>query len=308
LFRSPSARGDRASHPGGLPPTRPPFRPLSRRRDWFALAAVRCGFQNHSQFTRRWRHGSARDSSGFGPSLYQGPGALCGGSRVNPDRIYLGMALAVFIAFLPVDARAQAAGAQAADSLPAFKSDSAAADPFQKVEAGPSLWSSAPSTPPATPRDSLAAGDSAIMKLRVRYPAVAVYLGVDFMDLDAKEYFNTALNARASDQGLRILQPYEAVHLAFPLGIQALLPVSGYLDVVIKTHSYWYQQKAILGDSASRHAGDATFAAQANLGGLGMRFYVPPPLLSVTGGLGLFAQGVVYWNLGRSELYSNRGS
>jgi len=217
------------------------------------------------------------------------------------------MSLAVLLVFFPVDARAQAVGAQAADSLPAFKSDSAAADPFQKVEAGPSLWSSAPSGPP-TSRDSLAAGDSAVRKLRMRYPAVAVYLGVDFMDLDAKEYFNTALNARASGEGLRILQPYEAVHLAFPLGIQALLPVSGYLDVVIKTHSYWYQQKAILGDTASRHAGDATFSAQANLGGLGLRFYVPPPLLSVTGGLGLFAQGVAYWNLGRSELYSDRGS
>lgn len=229
-------------------------------------------------------------------------------SRTHSHPVGLGLPgagplLVIIASLLPLGARGQAA-----DSLPAFKTDSAAVDPFRQVEAGPSPWSQSPAVAPATLADSLAAGDSTVRKLRTRLPALAGYLGVDFMDLDAKEVFNNSLNARASGQGLRVLQPYEAVHLAFPVGIQALLPVSGYLDLVAKTHSYWYEQKAILGDSASRHAGDARYAAQANLGGLGLRFYVPPTLLSVTGGLGIFAQGVAYWNLGRSELYSDHGA
>ena len=45
-------------------------------------------------------------------------------------------------------AAAVSAGAQSADSLPAFRTDSAAQDPFRKVEAGQSPWS----TPkPASP-------------------------------------------------------------------------------------------------------------------------------------------------------------
>jgi hypothetical protein len=47
---------------------------------------------------------------------------------------------------------------------------------------------------------------------------------------------------------------------------------------------------------------------QSTLGGAGLRFYVPPSLLSVTGSLGLYAQFVWLWDLGRSELYTKYGS
>ncbi|HKP97653.1 MAG TPA: hypothetical protein VJ385_18060 [Fibrobacteria bacterium] len=201
----------------------------------------------------------------------------------------------------------------AADSLPAFKPDSAAEDPFRKVEAGPSPWSAAPAAAaaPKTRADSLARTDTVTAKLRKRHPAVSACLGVDFFDLDAKEVFKSALEGleteRANDS-LKVLQDYDPVHLAFPIGLQAILPLGAYVDLVVKTHSYWYKQTAILGDKNSRHVGDEWFAVQANLGGAGLRYYVPPALLSVTGGLGLFAQGVLYWNLGRTELYTPYGS
>ncbi|MDQ3002868.1 MAG: hypothetical protein M3Y08_16600, partial [Fibrobacterota bacterium] len=198
---------------------------------------------------------------------------------------------------------------QSADSLPVFKPDSAVADPFRKVEAGPSPWSANPTASvPKTKSDSLARTDTVTDKLRRRHPAVSAYLGVDFIDFDAKSIFKASLETRRLRDSLGLLQDYESVHLAFPVGIQAVMPVSGYLDLVAKTHSYWYKQTAILGDRNKRHAGDEWFAVQANLGGLGLRYYVPPSLLSVTGSLGLFVQGLLYWNLGNSQIYTPYGS
>ena len=197
---------------------------------------------------------------------------------------------------------------QTADTLPAFKPDSAVQDPFRKVEAGPSPWSADPTASPQAKRDSGAAPDTVTDRLRKRLPAVSVYLGVDFMDFDAKQAFQASLDFRETRDSLIILQEYEPVHLAFPIGIQAAIPISGYLDVVAKTHSYWYKQTAVLGDKASNHVGDEWYAVQANLAGLGLRFYIPPAFLSVTGGLGLYTQAVLYWNAGNSEIYSNHGS
>lgn len=199
------------------------------------------------------------------------------------------------------------AWAQPADSLPAFKPDSANLDPIRRIEAGSAPWSAEPADSAKTGKDGLGS-DSAAAGLRKRYPSVSVHVGIDFMDLDSKERFNAAVAARVGREKLKVLQPYESVHLAFPVGAQFLWPIAGYVDLVAKTHSYWYKQTAVLGDSSSNHAGDEWYALQANLGGCGLRLYAPPSLLSVSGGLGLFAQGVVYWNLGNSELYSNHGS
>jgi hypothetical protein len=197
---------------------------------------------------------------------------------------------------------------QSADSLPAFKPDSAVQDPFRKVEAGPSPWSANPTASPQDKRDSGAAPDTVTDRLRKRLPAVSVYLGVDFMDFDAKNAFQASLDFRRSQDSLTLLQEYEPVHLAFPIGIQAAIPISGYLDVVAKTHFYWYKQTAVLGDQASNHVGDEFYAVQANLAGLGLRFYIPPAFLSVTGGLGLYTQALLYWNAGNTGIYSNHGS
>lgn len=202
---------------------------------------------------------------------------------------------------------------QTADTLPAFKPDSAVQDPFRKVEAGPSPWSANPTASPESKSDSArdgaaAAADSVTDRLRKRLPAVSIYLGVDFMDFDAKDAFQASLDFRRAQDSLIVLQEYEPVHLSFPIGIQASIPIGGYLDVVAKTHAYWYKQTAVLGDKSSNHVGDEWYAVQANLAGLGLRFYIPPTFLSVTGGLGLYTQALLYWNLGNSEIYSNHGS
>jgi hypothetical protein len=194
-----------------------------------------------------------------------------------------------------------------ADSLPAFKSDTSDLDPFRKAESAGSPFAAKPGTLGA---DSGAGRiDSVTRMLRLRTPGISLYLGVDFFDFSAKEKFVINLQNRAKRDSLDIPQNFEPVHLAFPIGLQAVFPISDYLDLVAKTHSYWYKQTAILGTRATKiHAGDEWYAVQGNLAGFGMRYSLPPALLSVTGQLGLYIQGIWYWNLGNTQIYSPYGN
>jgi hypothetical protein len=198
------------------------------------------------------------------------------------------------------------------DTLPAFIPDTALQDTFQKIDAGPTplTYGTQPPSGPLSKADSLARKDTVTEKLRKRHPALSLYGGVDFIDLDAKEILSNALSARlVADTTLKILQNYDPVHLAFPFGLQGLYPVNGWFDIVAKTHYYWYKQTAVLGDkTTTRHVGDEWYAVQTNIGGLGVRYYVPPSILSISTGLGIFAQGVLFWNLGGSELSTPYGS
>lgn len=189
----------------------------------------------------------------------------------------------------------------AADSLPSFKTDSLRDEPFRQIEAG------APPSAAKVPQTQ-AARDSVTSKLQGRRPEVSGYLGVSFLDMDAKTTFANALEARRAAGNLKVLQAYEPVHIAVPLGLQAVLPVSDHFDLVAKTYSYLYSQGAILGDSLSRRQGDESYTLQAHLGGLGARFYVPPNLLSVSGAIALYVQGVYYWQIGGAEIYTDYGS
>lgn len=186
-----------------------------------------------------------------------------------------------------------------ADSLPAFRPDSLKDEAVRSVESRPSPFAGRP-----TPKDS---ADSVAALLRGRRPAVSIHLGVNFIDLDAKRVFSDALQARMTRDSLSLLQPYEPVHIAVPIGVQAIIPIGPWFDLVAKTHSYWYEQTAVLGKLGVTQ-GEESFASQAHLGGIGLRYYMPPSLLSVTGKLGLYFQGVYYWLLGGGELYTNHGS
>ena len=205
-------------------------------------------------------------------------------------------------AFLPVAAQGQGQ-AQSADSLPAFRNDSAAADPFRQVEAGQSPWSRAQAK-----LDTGFRADTVTAKLTRRRPAVSLWLGAEFSDLDAKDIFKADLAKRLAADSLESLQPFEEAHLSFPVGVQAVFPLGPWFDAVARARFSWYRQTAVLGHKDRSSAGEAWYAVQASLGGAGLRFYVPPSLLSVTGSLGLYAQFLWLWNLGASELYTRYGN
>ena len=191
-----------------------------------------------------------------------------------------------------------------ADSLPAFQADSLRDKPFRQVEAGPSPWAGGL----AKKKPGLGNQNATSDDWKKRRPFAALYVGVSFMDFDGKAKFNNYLEAkRLQDSLSRTLQAFEPVHMAFPGGILAGWPVNAYLDVVAKTHSYWYKQSAVLGDSVSARE-EEWYAVQANLGGIGLRYNVPPAFLSVSGRLGFYTQGIMYWNLGSSRVYSRYGT
>lgn len=201
----------------------------------------------------------------------------------------------------PVDTGWTSPGAAAtsADSLPAFRPDSLKDQVIRSAESAPS-----PFAAKSTPRDS---ADSVAALLRGRRPAVSVHAGVLFLDLDAKDVFQASLDARMRRDSLTALQPYEPVHLVIPAGLQVIVPVGPWFDLVARTQSSWYKQTAVLGRGGAT-VGEESFAVQAHLAGAGIRYYVPPDLLSVNGSLGLFAQGVYYWLAGGGEIYTGHGS
>jgi hypothetical protein len=215
------------------------------------------------------------------------------------------LTLAALLAATAIAFGAAPANAQNADSLPAFRSDSASADPFRKLEAGQS-----PLAAPKPKGDTAFRADSVTAKLTRRRPAVSLWLGAEFSDLDAKDIFAADLQQLESVDSLDALQPYEQAHLSFPIGIQAVYPLGPWFDAVAMARASWYKQTAILGHRDANHstAGEQWYAVQATLGGAGLRFYVPPSLLSVNGSLGLYAQFVWLWNLGGSELYTKYGN
>jgi hypothetical protein len=221
---------------------------------------------------------------------------------------YLAPAFAAVLAILA--AAAAPAEAQSADSLPAFRTDSASADPFGKVEAGES-----PFAAPKPKPDTGFRADTVTAKLTHRHPSLSLMLGAEFSDLDAKEAFKTDLaerlkaSATAGDT-LQVLQPFEEAHLSFPIGVQAVFPLGAWFDAVGMARYSWYKQNAVLAhsDQNKSPAGQAWYAVQSSLGGAGLRFYIPPALLSVTGSLGLYAQFLWLWNLGGTELYTRYGS
>lgn len=194
-----------------------------------------------------------------------------------------------------------AASARESDVPAAFRTDSSTSEPIRKLEAGQAQI-------PAPKPDSASRLDSATVRLTRRRPAIAIWAAVEFSDLDAKDIFKADFARRMADDSLESLQPFEEAHLSFPAGLQADFPLGPWFDAVAKVRFSWYKQVAILGRKDHSSAGEAWYAVQSSLGGAGLRFYVPPSLLSVTGSLGVYAQFLWMWNLGRSELYTQYGS
>ncbi len=216
----------------------------------------------------------------------------------------------ILLAVLALTAGAARSAAQSADSLPAFRTDSASADPFRKAEAGQAPWAAAPAK-----ADTGLIADTVTARLTRRRPSLSVWLGAEFSDLDAKEAFKADLQQRLKESAsagdtLQILQPVEEAHLSFPIGIQAVVPLGPWFDAVGMARFSWYKQAAVLArtDKEKTAGGQAWYALQSTLGGVGLRFYVPPALLSVTGSLGLYSQFLWLWNLGGSEIYTRYGS
>jgi hypothetical protein len=139
-----------------------------------------------------------------------------------------------------------------------------------------------------------------------RHFYMGAYMGIAFFQLDRQGYFSSYLDSLRRLEKRKALQEYESVHLCFPIGVYAAMPISRSLDILMTTKSFWYKQTALSEDS-SHHSFENWYAVQGNILGFGLKYYVPTPIFSVNQQIGLFASITPFWNLGFSEIYSTTG-
>ena len=169
-------------------------------------------------------------------------------------------------------------------------------------------------------------------------------IGAQFMELEQKNLFVNDLNefirhkymadslqadkfaSHDSSRSLktnqsRILQPYDQVMVAFPAGLVLGIPITRHLDFYLNSMSFWKQQEALvesrLPDTISSASQDTSqgqlynvsrkYTIQANLAGCGFKLYIPFNFLSIKNDKSIYISYVQFWNLGKSELYSNQG-
>lgn len=193
----------------------------------------------------------------------------------------------------------------AADSLAAFRPDSLAVGQINRLESGIANRDTAKAKADSVKRLTSAQ----LFSQRTFY--LALHAGVGFQDLNGRENFAVDLESRARNRlgGGRILQPYEPVPFYFPGGVLAGLRLFNYADAVFKTHSFWYKQSGLIGDSLSGTNGQEEFyALQGHLAGVGMRLYIPQEILSERNYGHIYLEVVRYWDIVPAEIYTAHGS
>ena len=186
----------------------------------------------------------------------------------------------------------------AADSLPAFKQDSLKTATIRALEAGRSAMG-------ASPAPTVGNADSLETKLRHRHPLIGLTGSFAFANLSARELFVNHMNA---DTSASVLQPLDPVAIYFPVGLLGAFPVLPYLDLWLRTESFWNRSSGLSRDHASQSTKEYWYVMQGNLAGVGARYLIPVSLLSVNGQAGLYAAYTRFWSFGPTGLYSSHGS
>lgn len=187
----------------------------------------------------------------------------------------------------------------AIDSLsPVFRNDTASREAIRKVDAGVSGADSA---------RSVARADSLRQKLKRRGPYMGLTLGVAFAEHSARDRFTSEMTAKATTAGQRILQRQDPVHVLFPVGLIAGIPLVGNLDLIVRTeHSYY--RVAGLAQKDNESATEYWYVNQTHLAGAGARWLVPVSLLTVNGQSGLYFGYTHFWSFGPTGIKSPDGS
>ncbi len=200
---------------------------------------------------------------------------------------------------------ALAFGAQAqnsaSDSLPpAFRQDSTKLETIRNLEAGKTDTSK--KTPAVGAR-----ADSLDAKLRHRGPFIGATVSFAFSDLSSRDLFAHHMATEVSKDSLTSLQSQDPVTVYFPLGLSVAIPVFPYLDIWLRSESFWYKTSGLAQDKAS-NTREYWYAVHGNLMGAGARYLIPISLLSVNAHPGLFVSYTHLWNAGNSGIYAGTGS
>ncbi len=153
--------------------------------------------------------------------------------------------------------------------------------------------------------DSLSRRDSVNINREASQPYLSLFFMAAFNDFPERRLLAKELDSLARAQKKSTLQAFEEVHIAFPVGLELGFPIGNYLDLFTKSHSFWYRQIAVLGDSIS--SPDFQYAVYGNLLGLGLRFYLPTQLISLNQYGDFHLAFTWFWDFGFSGIYSPWG-
>lgn len=212
--------------------------------------------------------------------------------------------ISFFVALIAIQFSARAQNNPAADSLPpAFRTDSANTAAIRALEAGRSVVEQRAAAVSAS-----ANVDSLDIKLRRRHPFLGAALSFAFADLSAKQLFADQMNTVVARDTLRVQQTQDPVAIYFPAGLIASYPLFPYLDVWLRTESFWYKQSGLAeGTGTGAKTRKFWYAVQGDLFGVGVRYLVPVSLLSVNNHPGLYAAYTRFWNFGPTGIYTSSG-
>ncbi len=184
-----------------------------------------------------------------------------------------------------------------ADSLASFKPDSLKTAAIRSLEAG----GKAPGSLGAGPANL----DSLKIKLHHRRPFLGATLGLSFSTLSVKTLFSAHVDSIVRRDSLRVLQPYDPVHVYFPVGLIAAVPLFTYLDLWLRTEHFWYQMSALAQGAGPPR--EFSYAVQGQLFGAGGRYLIPVSLLTVNNRAGLYLAYTRFWNFPPTEMYAPTG-
>lgn len=194
------------------------------------------------------------------------------------------------------------AGAQTlAGDSPVFANDTAKTDAVRAVEAGGTLADTSGRLSAGAGRDSLEA------RLARRGPFVGITAGAAFGRHSARDRMAADFTARATAAGERVLQRQDPVHLLFPVGLVAGIPVTRHFDLLLRTEHFRYRVTG-LAQKDNEAATEYAYSTQANLGGVGVRWLVPVSFLTVSGQPGLYLAYTHFWQIGPGGMESDAGS
>ena len=208
----------------------------------------------------------------------------------------------LFLATLLAGA-AYAQGNAPRDSLPpAFQSDSTKFQTIRNLEAG-KTGADTGKARAVTARYA----DSLNQKLHHRHPFLGATISFAFSDLSARNLFATHFQNVTANDTPGIVQTQDPVTVFFPVGLTAAYPLLPYLDVWLRTESFWYGVSG-LSEDKTLNTHEYGYDVLGNVIGVGARYLIPVSLLSVNGHPGLYVSYTQFWNAGQSALYNGNGT
>ena len=135
----------------------------------------------------------------------------------------------------------------------------------------------------------------------------------------AQHNANQKLSDTARTSQSKVLQPYQPVDIAIPIGLSLSIRTFSFLDLLFSTQSFWQEQVEIIeyrNISFTNVSGTTggeiqniplKYGLQTHLGGIGARVHLPTHFISIRDSKPVIVQIQRLWHLWESKIYTSHG-